>query len=557
MDIKNLIASCISKQIEGVTLESLIIESISADKGDYSLPCFSLAKVLRENPNKIAEDIASSVEVGGIVEKCEVVNGYVNFFLNKVTISKMIIDNFSVKNFKYNQGESKTVCIDYCSVNLAKYMHIGHIKNSFLGESLARLFENAGYKVVRINYVGDYGTPYGKIIAGMNMWGSEQEIEERGIDALQDYYVKFNAAEAENEELSQIARDIFKKIEEKDPAIYPIYQRVLKVAIKEAERLLDILGIKFDSWKGEASYADELENVVKFLDSKNMLKLSEGATVVDLSDYDMPPCLIKRSDGASLYATRDLAAAMDRYKMYNFDKSLYLTAVEQKLHFAQFFKVLELAGEPYSSGLEHISYGRFSLPEGKISSRRGKQAILVDLLENVLARANDVIKDRTFSIEKPEDVAKKVAKSVLAFNALNIERHKDAIFDIEKAFSFEGETAPYMQYTYTRLESILRKYEEKDNEADYSCFNQEAFEILKAINDFKTVIKTSLDKRDPSFILKRTMELCKLFNKFYTTTKVLDGNDATTKAKINLVKTLRDTLKTGFNLLCIDTLQEM
>ena len=559
MNIKESIVSSIGFDFSelNVDVENLIIESISADKGDYSLPCFSFAKVLRDNPMNIANKIKETVTTGGIVERCEVMAGYVNFFLNKEIVSKQIIQNFSKDEFKYDEGRKKVVCIDYCSVNLAKYMHIGHIKNSFLGESLARLFENAGYKVVRINYVGDYGTPYGKIIAGMNLWGNEKEIEERGIDALQEYYVKFNAAEAENPELSQIARDIFKKIEDKDEEIYPIYQKVLKIAIKEAERLLNILGIKFDSWKGEASYADELDNVVEFLNSKNLLKTSEGATIVDLSDYDMPPCLIKRSDGASLYATRDLAAAMDRYKTYKFDKCLYLTAVEQKLHFAQFFKVLELAGVEYSSGLEHIAYGRFSLPEGKISSRRGKQAILVDLLEHVLNKANDVILERTFSIEKPEDVAGKVAKAVLAFNALNIERHKDAIFDIERAFSFEGETAPYMQYTYTRLESILRKYEAVDVVADYSCLNQEAFEILKAVNDFKSVIKSGLEKRDPSLILKRVMEMCKLFNKFYTTTKVLDGNDATTKAKIELVKVLRDTLAFGFNLLCIDTLQEM
>ncbi len=557
MNIKNVIANAINYKVDGVNLEDLIIESVSVDKGDYCLPCFSFAKILKANPMSIATEIANSVALGGIIEKCEVVAGYVNFFLNKEEVSKSIIENFSSENFKYKEGNNKTVCIDYCSVNLAKYMHIGHIKNSFLGESLARLFENAGYKVIRINYVGDYGTPYGKIIAGMNMWGNEQEVEERGIDALQDYYVKFNAAEAENPELSQVARDIFKKIEEKDKDIYPIYQKVLKIAIKEAERLLDILGIKFDSWKGEASYADELDNVVKFLESKNLLKLSEGATVVDLSDYDMPPCLIKRSDGASLYATRDLAAAIDRYNTYKFDKCLYLTAVEQKLHFAQFFKVLELADMPFAKGLEHIAYGRFSLPEGKISSRRGKQAILVDLLDYVLNKANDVIKDRTFTIEEPKNVAYKVAKAVLAFNALNIERHKDAIFDIEKAFSFEGETAPYMQYTYTRLESILRKYTDVNVEEDYSCFNQEAFEILKAINEFDSVVKNSLDKRDPSLILKRLMELCKLFNKFYTTTKVLDGNDNTTKAKVQLIKVLKDTLKVGFNLICIDTLEEM
>ncbi len=559
MNIKESIVDSIGFDFSelNVDVKNLIIESISADKGDYSLPCFSFAKVLRDNPMNIANKIAETVKTDGIIERCEVVAGYVNFFLNKEMVAKEIIENFSSDNFRYYEGNGKTVCIDYCSVNLAKYMHIGHIKNSFLGESLARLFENAGYKVVRINYVGDYGTPYGKIIAGMQLWGNEAEILEKGIDALQGYYVKFNAEEVNNPELSQMARDISKKIEDKDEKIYPIYQRVLKIAIKEAERLLDILGIKFDSWKGEASYEDELDNVVKFLDSKNLLKISEGATIVDLSEFDMAPCLIKRSDGGSLYATRDLAAAMDRFKEYKFDKSLYVTATEQKLHFAQFFKVLELAGVEFAGGLEHIAYGRFSLPEGKISSRRGKQAILVDLLEYVLNKANSVIENRTFNIEDPKEVARKVAKSVLAFNALNIERHKDAIFDIERAFSFDGETAPYMQYTYTRLESILRKYDEMDAVADYSCLNQEAFDILKVVNDFKNVIKNGLEKRDPSLILKRTMELCKMFNKFYTTSKVLDGNPETTKAKINLVKALRDTLAVGFKLICIDTLVEM
>ncbi len=559
MNIKNEIVKNIDFDFSSINVdvEGLIIESISEDKGDYSLPCFSFAKVLKDNPMNIANKIAYTVKIGGLIEKCEVVAGYVNFFLNKEFVSKEILTNFSTENFSYNEGNNKTVCIDYCSVNLAKYMHIGHIKNSFLGESLARLFENAGYKVIRINYIGDYGTPYGKIIAGMQLWGSTEDIAKRGIDALQEYYVKFNAAEAEDENLQQLARDISKKIEDKDEKIYPTYQKVIEIARKEAERLLDILDIHFDSWKGEASYAEDLDKIVNMLKEKGLITISQGATVVDLSEFDMPPCIVKRSDGASIYASRDIAAAIDRYDTYKFDKCLYLTAVEQKLHFAQFFKVLELAGFNYAPNLEHIAYGRFSLPEGKISSRRGKQAILVDLLDYVLNKANAVIQDRTFNVENPDDVAHKVAKSVLAFNALNIERHKDAIFDIERAFSFEGETAPYMQYTYTRLESILRKYQETDVEADYSCLNQEAFRILKAINDFKNVIKNGLEKRDPSLILKRVMEMCKMFNKFYTTSKVLDGNDATTKAKINLVKVLKDTLSVGFNLLCIDTLKEM
>ena len=487
------------------------------------------------------------------------VAGYVNFFLNKSAISEKVLNNFDVNSVK-QADNGKVVCIDYCSVNLAKYMHIGHLKNSFLGESLARLFETFGYKVVRINYIGDYGTPYGKIIAGLQIWGTDEDVRTRGIDALQEYYVKFCAAEAEDEKLEQLARDLSKKIEEKDVEIYPIYQQVIEIARKEAERLLNILGIHFDSWKGEASYAPELDNVVDMLQSKGLLSISEGATIVDLSKFDMPPCLVKRSDGASLYATRDIAAAIDRYNDYHFDKMLYLTAVEQKLHFAQFFKVLELAGMPFSSGLEHVPYGRFSLPNGKISSRRGKQAVLVDLIDYVLNKANDVIANRTFNIEKPEDVAMKVAKGVLSFNALNIDRNKDAIFDIERAFSFDGETAPYMQYTYTRILSIMRKAESLDLscEEDYSCLNQEqAFELIKMCCNLQNTLNLALDKRDPSILLKYCMEICKTLNKYYTVCKILDDNMPQVKAKLQLLNLIKSVLELAFHCICIETIQEM
>ena len=557
MNIKKLIADCVKLDLGNTNIEDLIIESISQDKGDYCLPCFSFAKVLRDNPNNIAKQIAEGVELGGLVEKCEVVGGYVNFFLNKEYVAKEILDNFSTDNFKSNEGNGKVVCIDYCSPNLAKYLHIGHLKTLIIGESLARLYTQLGYTVKRLNFIGDYGTPFGKIIGGMLKWGSLQEIEEKGNDILQDYYVKFNAAEAEDESLSQEARDIFKKIEDKDEKIYPIYEKIINISLKDAIKRFEMLGVNFDDFRGEMYYNNLVPQAVEDLKSKGLLKDSQGAKIVDLDAYDMSPAVIIKSDGTTLYITRDYAAAADRYKDYKFDKLLYVTDVAQVLHFKQLIKVNELAGNEFYANMEHVPYGRFSLPDGKISSRRGKQAVLVDLLDYVLNNANEVIKDRKFEIENPEDVANKVARAVLNFNVLKVERNKDCVFDIEKAFSFEGETAPYMQYTFTRLESILRKYTETNAEADYSCLNNEAFELIKNINDFKSVIYLSLEKRDASLILKRIMEMCKTFNKFYTTTKVLDGNDQTTKAKINLVKALKDTLSVGFNLICIDTLKEM
>ena len=559
MNIKELIVKNIDFNFDelNVNVQDLIIESITADKGDYSLPCFSFAKVLRDNPMNIANKIKDCVKIGGLIEKCEVVAGYLNFFLNKTFVAQEILNDFSVDNFKFNDGQGKVVCVDYGSPNLAKYLHIGHLKTLIVGESLCRLCEQFGYTVKRLNFVGDFGTPFGKIIGGMQKWGSIEDVKARGNDALQEYYVKFNAAEAENPEYTQLARDIFKKIEEKDAEIYPIYEFIIKIALEDASKMFKILGVDFDDNKGEMYYYNGVPQVIKQLEDKNLLVESQNAKIVDLEKYDMSPAVIIKSDGTTLYITRDIAAALDRYKTYQFDKIFYVTDVAQKLHFSQLFKVVELMGNDFANKMEHVAYGRFSLPDGKISSRRGKQAVLVDLMEYVDQKAKEVIKDRHFEIEKPEDVARKVVRAVLNYSVLKVERIKDCVFDIEQAFSFEGETAPYMLYTFTRLESILRKYEETCVGADYSEVNQEAFEIVKAINDFSSTLKVSFEKRDTSLIGKRVMELCKMFNKFYVSTKVLDGNDETTKAKINLVRALRDTLSVGFNLLCIDTLKEM
>ena len=559
MNIKKCIKDSIDFDFSefNVNVEDLIIESISADKGDYSLPCFAFAKVLKDNPMNIANKIKECVKLGQLVDKCEVAGGYLNFFLNKEYVSKEILTNFSVDSLKSEEGNNKVVCIDYCSPNLAKYLHIGHLKTLIIGESLARLYENFGYTVKRLNFIGDYGTPFGKIIGGLQRWGSIEDVKARGNDALQEYYVKFNAAEAEDADLTQVARDIFRKIEERDAEIYPIYEFIIKIALEDANRMFETLGVKFDNYNGEMFYNDLVPNVINLLEDKKLLVESEGAKVVKLEDYDLTDAVVIKSDGTSIYLTRDLSAAIDRHSEYGFNKIIYVTDVAQSLHFKQVFKVLELAGFDFAKDMEHLAYGRFSLPDGKISSRRGKQAVLVDLMEYVKNKAEEVIQGRKFEIESPENVINKVVRAVLNFNVLKVERNKDCVFDIEQAFSFEGETAPYMLYTYTRLESILRKYNETEVVADYSCYNDAMFELVKNINNFNSVLKLSLEKRDTSLIVKRLMEMCKALNKMYTVTKVLDGNDSTTKAKIELVRALRDTLSVGFNIVCIDTLKEM
>ena len=565
VNIKKIIADAIDYQSE-IDLENLIIESASRDKGDYCLPCFTFSKVLHVSPMQVAENFQKSLKPSKYIEKTEIVNGYLNFFLNVSELSKLILEDltdlFKDTNNKtiLNEGNGKVVCIDYGSPNLAKYLHIGHLKTLIIGESLCRLFELFGYTVKRLNFVGDYGTPFGKIIGGIQLFGSMEEVEKRGNDALQDYYVKFNQLEEKDEKYSQMARDIFKKIEERDSEIYPMYEKIVKISLADAIEKFKLLGVEFDDYRGEMYYNQFVPKLIKKLKELNLLSVSQGAQIVDLSAYDMPPSIMLKSDGTSLYASRDLSASIVRYNDYKFDKMIYLTAVEQVLHFKQWFKVACLMKLDYATALEHVPYGRFSLPDGKISSRRGKQAVLVDLLEYVLDKAKGAIKDREFTIEKPEDVARKVSRAVLNYSVLKVERNKDCVFDTEKSFSFDGETAPYMQYTYTRIESILRKYNENNKNfanVDYSVLNADAFDIVKMLNNFTLDCHSALEKRDPSFVAKRVMDLCKAFNKFYASTKVLEGMPAEINAKISLLNNLKNTLKIGFNLICIDTLNEM
>ena len=546
-----------TEEFSDTDFEALISESISNDKGDYSLPCFVFSKALHKSPQAIAESLLTQITNDGLFDKVEVVGGYVNFFLNKEYVSKNILTRFDISELTLNDGDSRLVLIDYCSPNVAKALHIGHLKTTIIGESLARLFTQCGYRVKRVNFLGDYGTPFGKIIGGLIKWGSFEEVKARGIDALQDYYIRFCKEEADDEALQQYARDIFQKIEQKDAEIYPIYQYIVEIALDSAKEMFSTLGVSFDDYRGEMYYNQYVPEIIDELKQKGLLVQSQDAQIVDLNDYDLSTAVILKNDGTTLYLTRDISAVVSRYQEYKFDKILYVTDVAQVLHFKQLSKIIELMGYSFSKDIEHVPYGRYSLPDGKISSRKGKQAVLVDLIDYIKQKATEVIKGRSFTIERPDAVVEKVARAVLNYSVLKVERTKDCVFDTERAFSFDGETAPYMLYTYTRLASILRKYTDESVSTDFSCFDNDAFELVKYINDFTATMRIALEKRDSSILAKRIMDMCKAFNKFYTTNKVLDGNANTTSAKIQLVRALRDTLKVGFNLICIDTLEEM
>ena len=561
MNIINIIAQSLPK-MEGVDLNNLITNNTDKSNGDYSIACFSLAKILKKSPVQIANEIKEGYKQNELIEKIETVNGYVNFYLNKKIFIKEILTEIENEIFfkKNDEYKNKTICLDYSSVNLAKYMHIGHLSTTIIGESLARIYETLGYNVVRINYIGDFGTPFGKMIYAHLNWGNEENLEKYGVDYLQDLYVQFCKKAEENPNLEENAREYFKMICDKNERIYPIFLKFINISKIETKRILDELNVNFDSWKGESSYSEDLDNVIELLNNKKLLLESQGAKVVDLSKYNLGTCLIQKSDGTSLYATRDIAACIDRYNNYKFDKMIYVTAVQQKLHFQQFFKVLELMNFNFSDKLYHVYYGMFSLPTGKIASRKGKQAILVDLMDYALNKVQEILKERSFTVEKKNEIAKKIAFSALKFTPIKNERVKDTIFDIENAFSFDGDTSAYLQYTYARICSILRKannYQKSEN-IDFSHLKLDIIaNLVLLLNNYKYILIKAMEQQEPSIISKYTLDICKMFNKFYTQERVVTDDEKSTEAKLFLLENIKKILSHLFHLICIDTIEEM
>lgn len=562
MDLKTEIAKrLLYTQVPRETLISLIGTPPDTSMGDYALPCFTLAKQLRKSPMLIAEDIKNSVIYDGLFESVEVVNGYLNFHLNKAKVTQYILEEVKEEGFYDEEKNGKVLCIDYSSVNLAKYMHIGHWATTIIGEAIARLYESQGWKVVRMNYIGDYGLPFGKMVYAYLEWGNEEDVEERGVDAIQDLYVEF--CKREDEELLAKAREISKQIEDHDRKVYGIYKWFIDIAKKEAERLLERAGIEFDTWKGESAYNDKMEPVIDEIKQSGLGKISEGALIVDLNEYNLGVSVIQRSDGASLYVTRDMAALEDRYDTYEFDEMIYVTAVQQNNHFAKLFKLCELLEKPYADKLYHASYGMFSLPEGKIASRKGKQALFEDILNLAEENVQKAFTNKNFSEEDKKEIGAKIAKSAVAFTVLKVDRIKDKLFEVEKATSFDGETAPYVQYTYARCNSILNKaesvLEDFDDYADFKGLDYDCiFPIIKNINNMKNVIKTAFLKKEPSILVREIIDLARNFNKFYAEIKVIDENNLPkTKALVGLVEAVRDTLRYAMPIVCVDLVEEM
>ena len=558
MDYKKYIAQRINA--EGVGEEEVyasIALPPNPDMGDYALPCFKFAKVMRKSPVLIAQALAAGYPADGVIEKAEAVNGYVNFTINKAALAREVIGEVLSAGEKYGSsdiGACKTVCIDYSSVNIAKPFHIGHLSTTAIGGALYKIFNFLGYKAVGINHLGDYGTQFGKLICAYKHWGDRQQVEEGGIHAINDLYVRFNSEATE--EMEHEAREYFRLIESGDKEANELFDWFKELTLKYVRGIYDKLNVTFDSYAGERFYTDKMQPVIDELREKGLLKESEGAQVVDLEKYGMPPCLILRSDGASLYATRDLAAAIYRKNTYDFYKCLYVVAYQQNLHFKQVFKVLELMGKEWAKDLVHVAYGMVSLEDGAMSTRKGKVVWLEDVISRCVEKAYAIISEKNPELENKRDVAEKVGVGAVIFGALYNSKIKDIVFSYDKVLSFEGETSVYVQYTCARANSVMEKGGVPAEYKVGELLPQEA-EVVKAIASFPQAVKDAAEKYEPCMVARFAVDLAQKFNKFYFDCKILTAEGDKKNFRLALTAAAHTALKNALTLLGIGVPDKM
>ena len=561
--MKNQIVNLLSQNIEVLTSEEIsqLIEiPPKPEMGDFAFPCFRLAKSYHKAPPMIAQDLKESIGDQAFLSEIKVVGGYLNFYVDKAQYAQQIIDKYNNAT-DYgcsDQGKDKTICIDYSSPNVAKNFHVGHLRTTIIGNSLYKIFSKLGYKVVRINHLGDWGTQFGKLIVAYKKWGSREAVEEKGIEELMDIYVKFHEEAEKDDSLNDEARAWFLKMEQCNEEALEIWQWFRDISLKEFMRVYNILGMEFDSFAGESFYRDKTADVIKRLTDDGLLKESQGAMIVPLDEYDMPPCIVAKKDRSSIYATRDLAAILYRKATYNFDRCLYVTGLEQKLHFAQVFKVIELMGNDYAKNLVHIPYGLVSLKSGKISSRKGNVIFAEDLLRESINKTTSIIEEKNPDIPDKEEVAKQVGIGAIIFNDLYNQRIKDVIFDWNKLLNFDGETGPYVQYTYARASSVLRKIGEVPDTIDYTLLTDEAsIGLLKEIERYPQVIKDAAERYEPSVIARYSIDLAHAFNKFYHECQINVEDETTKYTRTNVVKIARYIIKDALSLLGIQCPEQM
>jgi arginyl-tRNA synthetase len=534
----------------------------SVQLGDYAFPCFPLAKTLRQAPQVIAADLAAAFQATALIKEARATGPYVNFFVDRVAYSRIGLGAIIAQDTGYGrstEGRGKTVVIDYSAPNIAKPFGVGHLRSTVIGNALYRVYDHLGYRVIRINHLGDWGTQFGKLIVAFKRWGNDTTLTTHAIQTLYDLYVRFHSEVETHPELDDEARSWFKRLEDGDPEARAIWQRFRDLSVQEFSRIYERLGIGFDSQAGESFYEPYLEQTIERIRQAGLVSVSDQALIVDLHAYNMPPCLLRKKDEATLYATRDLAAAMYRRETYDFWKMLYVVGADQRLHFQQVFRVLELMGFPWAKDCIHVDFGLIRFNEEKMGTRRGNIIFLEDVLDRAVELAAQIVHEKNPTLPNKRDVAEAVGIGAVVFTDLSTRRVKDINFEWEKVLTFEGETGPYVQYTHARACSVLRKANEPVR-ADADCGplrEDEAFDLVRLLADYPAILQRAAENYEPFFVTDYLLTLSERFNKYYHNYRILTDDAAVREARLLLVKGVQTVLQSGLNMLGIKAPEEM
>ena len=555
MNEKNMAAACLSELLNGFSTADIFdMLEYPADRklGDIALPCFKLSKAMRMPPQKIAESLCAGLkaneECANVFEKIENVNGYLNFYISNDYLLKNLNGMSDPDYGSSDVGKGKTIVIDYSSPNIAKPFHIGHLRSTVIGQSIKNIHRFCGYECVGVNHLGDWGTQFGKLIVAYKKWGDKETIEQRGIKALTEIYVRFHEEAEKDPSLEDEAREAFSKMEQGDSECIELWKWFVEISIAEFKKVYELIGADFESWNGESFYFDKTDEVVNALKEKNLLKLDNGAYIVSLDEYDMPPCLVLKSDGSTIYATRDIAAAFYRKKTYNFDKCIYVTSAGQSLHFAQFFKVIELMGEEWAKDLVHVPFGTVSIDGAKLATRTGNVILLEDLFREATEKTLEIINEKNPTLENKEEVASAVGVGAVIFHDLSNNRIKDINFIWDEVLNFDGNTGPYVQYTYARCCGILEKAGSYGK--DGVITHPSEVDIIKTLSLFPEKVEQARRDLEPSVISRYLLDVCQEFNRFYHDCPVLRAEDEKVRStRLAIVEATSVVLSNGLKLI--------
>ena len=564
-DYKQVIAECIKTKVEDMTVDeikALLEVPPNKEMGDYAFPCFKLAKIFRKAPNMIAEEIAGELELTNGITKVINLGGYVNFFVSKEDLAKKVITQILKEKENYGKsdlGHKKNIVIDYSSPNIAKPFHIGHIRTTVIGNALYKIYDSQGYNVVRINHLGDYGTQFGKLIVAYKLWGDKAAVEANPIKELLKLYVRFHDEAEKKPEMEDEARAWFTKLENGDEEAKELWQWFRDESLKEFQRVYDLLDIEFDSYAGESFYSDKMPAVIEELKEKGLLKESQGTMIVDLEDKNLPPALIQKNDGSTLYMTRDLAAALYRKKTYDFAKAIYVVGSQQELHFKQLFSVIEKMGYDWYKDMIHVQFGMVALEEGTMSTRKGRVVFLEDVLRQAIEKTKEIIMEKNPEAGDIDQIAKEVGVGAVVFQELSNSRIKDYTFSWNRTLSFEGETGPYVQYTHARCCAVERKAgEEITGDINYELLTDEdSADVIKVLETFNKSIVTAMNRNEPHIVTRFVLDLAQAFNKFYHNNPIVVEDKEIRKARLALVECTRQTIENALNLLGMHSPEKM